>query len=238
MDLKQLLIDGCKDFNIDISDEKAEQFIKYKELLIDWNEKINLTTITDDREIIIKHFLDSISVLMFTDIKNKKVIDVGAGAGFPGIPLRIIEPSVKITLMDTLNKRVNFLNDVIENLKLQGVDALWSRAEDIGVKREYRECFDIAISRAVANLSTLSEYCLPLVKVGGSFVSLKGPEVEGELTEAANAIVILGGEVQKIEKVKLPHTDIVHSIVFIKKIKQTPTKYPRKSGKPAKEPIK
>jgi 16S rRNA (guanine527-N7)-methyltransferase len=234
---EQLLVEGCGQLNIDVSC-KVDKFEKYMNLLIEWNEKINLTAIIEPNEVVTKHFIDSLSVLKFMDLSNKSVIDVGTGAGFPGVPLNIVNPSIKVTLFDSLNKRINFLNEIIGELKLNNISAVHGRAEDFGVNKEYREKFDISISRAVANLSTLSEYCLPFVKVGGYFISMKGPEVDEELKEASKAISVLGGQLERVEKIQLPGTDIIHSIIFIKKIKQCPTNYPRKAGKPSKEPIK
>lgn len=238
MDLEKLLIDGLNQIEVNIDESKANRFLKYKELLLEWNEKVNLTAITDDKEVITKHFIDSLTLLKFADLSQKSVIDVGTGAGFPGLPLKIAESSINLTLLDSLNKRINFLEEVKNALKLEKVTLIHGRAEDFGVKPEYREKFDISLSRAVANLSTLSEYCLPFVKTDGYFISFKGPEIEEELKDGQKAIKILGGKVENIEKITLPFTDITHSIVFIKKIKQTPTIYPRKSGKPSKDPIK
>ena len=238
MDLKKLLIEGSKQIDVNIDENKANKFLKYKDLLLDWNEKVNLTAIIDEEEVIVKHFIDSLSLLKFKDLSNKRIIDVGTGAGFPGLPLRIADESIELTLLDSLNKRINFLREVEVQLGLENVELVHGRAEDFGVDSNYREEFDISLSRAVANIATLSEYCLPFVKVGGYFISLKGPEVDDELIDGQKAIGVLGGEVEEIKKITLPFTDITHSIVFIKKIKQTPTIYPRKAGKPSKDPIK
>lgn len=238
MNLKELLIKGTSEIGIKIDDAQAETFLKYKEILLEWNERVNLTSITDDQEVIIKHFIDSLTLLKFTELSQKNVIDVGTGAGFPGLPLKIAESSIELTLLDSLNKRVNFLEEVKNILKFDNVTLIHGRAEDFGTRPEFREKFDISLSRAVANLATLCEYCLPFVKLNGYFISLKGPEIDNELKEGQNAIGILGGKVELVEKITLPFTDITHSIVFIKKIKQTPTIYPRKAGKPSKDPIK
>lgn len=238
MELKEILINGCKELSININNNHAEKFIKFKELLILWNQKINLTTITQEEEIITKHFLDSISVLKYINLSGMKILDVGTGAGFPGLPINIVLPDTHVTLLDSLNKRIEYLKEVKEALMLENIEFIWGRAEDFGVKGEYREQYDISISRAVANMGTLSEYCLPFVKIGGYFISLKGPDIEDELKDSIKAIDVLGGKLDRIEKVKIPYTDITHSIVFIKKIKQTPSGYPRKAGKPSKEPIR
>lgn len=232
MALKEILLKNG------ILEEKCAQFFKYYEMLIDWNEKINLTAITDEDEVAQKHFLDSLNANVDGIIKNGfSVIDVGTGAGFPGIPLKINDPSLKLTLLDSLAKRVNFLNEVTKSLGLENVAAVHARAEELGVKKEYREKFDVCVSRAVANLATLSELCLPFVKCGGYFVSLKGPKAEQEVNEAQKAIKILGGEFVGIENYDVSDTDLNHNIVIIKKISHTPTKYPRKAPKPAKEPL-
>lgn len=217
--------------------KQLEQFFEYMELLIEWNEKMNLTAITEPEEIILKHFIDSITILK--DIKdNSRVVDVGTGAGFPGIPLKIIREDIEITLLDSLNKRVNFLNEVIEQLKLKKITAIHSRAEELGKNKKYRENFDYATSRAVANLSTLAEYLMPFVKLNGACISMKGSDVETEIEESKKAISILGGEIKNIEKFQLPKSDMNRNIIIINKVKCTPSKYPRKAGTPAKEPIK
>lgn len=238
MDLKQLLLDSTKQLNIELSEAQVEDFLKYKDLLLEWNEKFNLTSITEEQEVIIKHFIDSLTLIKFADFSNKKIIDVGTGAGFPGIPLKIVDESIELTLLDSLNKRIKFLEEVKNQLSLEKVGLVHGRAEDFGANPEYREKFDFSLSRAVANLATLNEYCLPFVKVGGYFICQKGLEIENELKEGQKAIEKLGGVVERVEKITLPFTDIIHSIVFIKKIKQTPTIYPRKAGKPSKDPIK
>ena len=203
---------------------------------------MNLTAITEYEEVILKHFLDSLSIVKVSNfdqnkLAGKSVIDIGTGAGFPGIPLKIAFPELKITLLDSLNKRVNFLNEVIEMLGLKNVTAVHGRAEDYAKQKEHREKYDFCVSRAVANLSTLSEYCIPFVKEGGSFISYKSGKIDEELTQAENAVKILGGKVQDVVKFPLMDTDMDRSFVVIKKVKPTAKKYPRKAGLPSKEPL-
>ncbi|MGE4283127.1 MAG: 16S rRNA (guanine(527)-N(7))-methyltransferase RsmG [Clostridia bacterium] len=239
MEYRQLLKEGASQLNIDLSDAQINKFLIFKNVLIEWNKKMNLTAIEDEGEIIVKHFLDSISCMTTNIFKPRcKVIDVGTGAGFPGIPLKLVDDTIEMTLLDSLNKRLIFLDEVISQLKINNITTVHSRAEDLGSNKEYREKFDVSISRAVANLSILAEYCLPFVKVGGFFVSMKGPNMKEEMIGAENAIHILGGELTDIKTVVLPYTQIEHSIIIIKKARQCPTKYPRKAGKPSKEPLK
>lgn len=238
MDFKRLLIEYAASMDLYIDFEAAERLEEYKALLIEWNEKMNLTAITDEKEIIIKHFLDSISVLKYMELSSfSKSVDIGTGAGFPGIPLKILRPDAEFTLLDSLNKRVNFLNTVIDKLSLKNIEAVHLRAEEGASKKEYRESFDYCFSRAVASLSVLSEYCLPYVKKGGSFVSYKGPDTKEEIASSQNALKILGGKIKKEEKVQLPQSDIIHSLIFIEKISHTPAKYPRKPGVIKEKPI-
>lgn len=228
-----------KSMNLSVrfSVEQLEQFFDYMNLLIEWNEKMNLTAITDPEEIILKHFIDSITILK--EIKdNSKVVDVGTGAGFPGVPLSIMNPTLKITLVDSLNKRLIFLQEVVNRLKLKNIEIVHARAEEFGQNKKYRESFDIATSRAVANLSTLSEYLIPLVKVGGKAISMKASEAQEEINDAKKAIEVLGGSIEKIDEFNLPQSDIGRTVIIIKKDKQTSNKYPRKPGTPSKEPIK
>lgn len=222
------------------ADERtAGQFDTYYRLLIEWNEKINLTAITEEREAALKHFVDCISAFECGKIADGcSVIDVGTGAGFPGLPLKIFNPTLKVTLMDSLNKRINFLNEVVSALGLGDVSTVHARAEELGKNKAHREKYDICVSRAVANLATLSELCLPLVKVGGYFISMKGPKADDELKEASKAIELCGGEFEEIKKYAIDETDYDHNLVVIKKIKPTPPRYPRNAPKPAKEPIK
>lgn len=232
------LLEGIVDLGIELNEEQKRSFIEYKRLLKEWNEKINITAITEDEDIDIKHFLDSLTPYITNLFNgNKRIIDVGTGGGFPGLPLKILNPQLQITLLDSLNKRIVFLNEVINSLKLNDIEAIHGRAEELGKNAKYREKYDIAISRAVASLNTLSEYCMPFVKVGGYFISMKGPDVDDELKEADKGIKILGGKIIKKEIVNLPKSDIVHSLIIIEKTKETPTKYPRVGGKPKKNPL-
>lgn len=225
------------DLEVQFSVEQLERFFTYMELLIEWNEKINLTAIIEPEEIILKHFIDSITILK--EIKDGgTLVDVGTGAGFPGIPLSIMNPTIKITLVDSLNKRLIFLQEVINQLKLENVEIVHARAEEFGQNKKYREKFDIATSRAVANLSTLSEYLIPLVKMDGKVISMKASAAQEEINEAKNAIKILGAKIEKIDEFNLPQSDIGRTVIVMNKEKETPNKYPRKPGIPSKEPIK
>ena len=229
---------GLYELGINLSLKQREQFDKYYELLIEWNKVMNLTGITEYDEVNLKHFIDSLSVVRVVDMKSvKRVIDVGTGAGFPGIPLKIAFPDTEILLLDSLNKRVKFLNEVITTLGLENITAIHGRAEDIAKNKSYREQFDLCVSRAVANLSTLCEYSLPFLWISGSFVSYKGEYSENEIKQAEKAVDILGGKISKIDRFKLPGTDMGRSLIKIDKVKKTPGKYPRKAGLPAKEPI-
>lgn len=234
--LKELLLEGSSKFDIVLGEEQAGRFFKYKDILKEWNEKINLTAIEDDKEIIIKHFIDSLSIAPFIKDRGTKLIDVGTGAGFPGIPLKIVFPDLKVTLLDSLEKRIKFLDQVIKELGLKEIKAVHSRAEDKGVAADYREQFDIACARAVANLPVLLEYCLPFVKVGGYFIAMKGSSTE-EIDNSKKALDILGGKIEDVKEFVLPSSDIKRNVVVVKKFRQTPTKYPRKSGKVSKDPL-
>lgn len=226
------------DLGITLSKNQIEQFLRYFELLVEWNEKINLTAITEYGDVLKKHFVDSLSLIKALDpAKELKLIDVGTGAGFPGLALKIAFPNLKVTLLDSLNKRILFLDEVISQLGLSGVETIHGRAEDFAGKPEYREAYDLCVSRAVANLSTLSEYCLPFVKVGGSFVAYKSEKIEEELGQAQKAISILGGALKKQAEFTLPSSDVYRNLVVIEKEKSTPKKYPRKAGMPSKEPL-
>jgi 16S rRNA (guanine527-N7)-methyltransferase len=239
MEFFQLMKEASLEVGIDLSEYQYNQFIKYMKLLQEWNEKINLTAIIEDEEIIKKHFIDCIKAFKSENItKAKTIIDVGTGAGFPGLPIAIMNPNVEVTLLDSLNKRINFLNLVVEELSLKNVKTIHSRAEDGARNKELREKFDVATSRAVANMAVLSEFCLPYVKVNGYFVALKGPAIEDELKDGQKAINTLGGEFKNIIEVKIEESDLKHNIVEIKKIKQCPKVYPRKAGTVNKKPIK
>lgn len=222
---------------IKLSEEQKDQFFNYMELLIDWNEKINLTAIIEPNEIILKHFIDSISISKYIE-KNAYVADIGTGAGFPGIPLKIVRNDIKIVLVDSLNKRIKFLDEVIEKIGLTNIETIHKRAEEFGNDKNYREKFDVVTSRAVANLATLSEYLLPLTKVNGKCLSMKGPGANEEINDAKNAIKVFGGTISNVFEFKLPDSDINRTVIEIKKVKNTPSKYPRKAGIPAKEPVK
>ena len=237
--MNQLLEIKLKELNIQINEIQKKQFDTFYSMLVEWNKVMNLTGITEYEEVIEKHFVDSISIVNIFDLSEiNTVIDVGTGAGFPGIPLKIAFPHLKITLLDSLNKRINFLDSVIDELKLDGIYTIHGRAEDFAKKDDYRERYDLCVSRAVANLSTLSEYCLPYIRVGGMFISYKSGDVDDEVLESKKAISILGGKLDNVVKFQLPGTDINRSFIKIEKIKNTGKKYPRKAGLPSKEPLK
>lgn len=224
---------------IQLTEMQYNQFDEYYKLLIEWNKVMNLTGITDYHEVNEKHFVDSLSIIQAIDLNQvENMIDIGTGAGFPGIPLKIAFPHLNIVLLDSLNKRINFLNEVIEKLELQGIETIHGRAEDFAKRKEYREQFSVCVSRAVANLATLSEYCLPYVKTGGKFISYKSGEIDEEVINSEKAISILGGKVERIIKFSLPNTEIKRSFVVVSKEKTTAKKYPRKAGMPSKEPLK
>ena len=222
--------------NIMLSDTQKQQFQKYYELLIEWNNKMNLTAITEENEVAIKHFYDSVTLLMFVDVPcGAKVIDVGTGAGFPGIPLKIVRPDIKLTLLDSLNKRLIFLNEVCNSLEIDA-EIIHKRAEEGGRDKKLRDKFDIATSRAVANMNTLSEYCIPYVKVGGKFVAMKGKNGKAELEKGIGAVKILGGEKENVAEFSLPSGD-ERTIIVINKISPTPKEFPRQSGKIKNKPL-
>lgn len=227
-----------KELDISLSEKQRMQFNEFHRLLVEWNEKMNLTGITDYDEVLSKHFFDSLTCIKgLEDWTDLKVIDVGTGAGFPGVPMKIANPSIEITLLDSLSKRINFLDLVADELELEDVKLIHGRAEDYGQDEQYRETFDAAISRAVADLAVLSEYVLPFIKIGGVFVAQKSINARNEIELANNAIEILGGKIRDIIDVKVPGTEIVHALVIIEKVKHTPDKYPRKAGKPTKKPL-
>lgn len=233
-EFKEKMLNECENIGIKLNEEQIMAFYKYMNILVEWNEKMNLTAITEPNEVIKKHFVDCLSILKYIP-KQGKVIDVGTGAGFPGIPIKIAESSLNITLLDSLNKRVNFLNEVINIINLSNIIAIHSRAEEyaIGEKREF---YDVAVSRAVAELPTLLEYLMPYVKVGGICICMKGPKALEELEKSRKAIEILGGKFEKIENMNIDE-NMERNIIIIKKVKNTSNKYPRKAGKPSKEPI-
>ena len=223
---------------IRLTDVQKRQFDRYYELLIEWNRVMNLTGITEYDEVNLKHFTDSLTIVRIKDMENvSTLIDVGTGAGFPGIPIKIAFPHIEVTLLDSLNKRIKFLDQVVEELDLKDVVTLHGRAEDFAKKEEYREKFDLCASRAVANLSTLSEYCLPFIKKGGCFVSYKSADSDEEIQQSEKALDILGGKIERVDKFVLPGSDMGRALVMIEKVKNTPRKYPRKAGVPSKEPL-
>ena len=231
-------VKDLSELNVVLTDMQIEQFLLYYETLAEWNQVMNLTAITEYREVMKKHFVDSISLVKAYDVtQNVKVIDVGTGAGFPGLALKIAFPNLKVTLLDSLNKRIQFLDAVIEKLGVKDVETIHGRAEDLAKPGKLREQYDLCVSRAVANLATLSEYCLPFVKVGGQFISYKSEKISEETDAAEKAISLLGGKVKGQVEFKLPDSDIYRNLFVIDKIKETPGKFPRKAGMPVKEPI-
>lgn len=227
---------GLEKLKLELTEKQIEQFLKYYEMLVEKNKVMNLTAITEYDEVIEKHFLDSISLCQVYDLsKPVKILDMGTGAGFPGVPLKIAFPKIEITLADSLNKRIKFLDEVVNELGLEKVTTIHARAEELAKNKEHRENYDLVLSRAVANLSTLGEYCIPFVKMGGNFISYKSGEIEEEVNAAKNAVKILGGQIKDIYKFDL--SDQKRSFVTIEKIKTTPKTYPRKAGTPSKEPL-
>lgn len=236
--MHNLLEEKVKGLGLALSEKQMQQFEDYYHILVEWNEFMNLTAITDYEEVVEKHFIDSLSIVNAIHVEDvDTVIDIGTGAGFPGIPLKIAFPHLRVTLLDSLNKRVKFLEEVIDQLELEDITAVHGRAEDYAKKKEHREQYQMCVSRAVANLATLSEYCLPYVRVGGIFISYKSGEIEEELNSSENAIKLLGGNAEDIIKFQLPGTDIGRSFVKIRKEKITAKRYPRKAGLPSKEPL-
>ena len=235
--MKELILNGCSELGIDISQKTADALIKYYEILVERNKSVNLTRITEPDEVVTKHFLDSLTANL-TGHVGKKVIDVGTGAGFPGLVLKCVTPAIRLTLLDSLNKRITFLQDAAKEMNIRDdIEFIHSRAEDAGLDKKHREKYDTAVSRAVANMRTLSEWCLPLVRTGGYFLALKGPLAEEELTDALPAIEVLGGEVEGIFTAKIPYTDLQHKIIIVKKVRPTPTQFPRKGKKATEIPV-
>ena len=236
----EFLKDSLKELNITCTDEMTERFVKFHSLLCEWNSFMNLTAITQWNDVVTKHFADSLSLSKcvddMTDV-SYSLLDIGTGAGFPGIPLKIAYPKLDITLMDSLNKRIGFLNEVIKDLNLSDIRAIHSRAETLGHNSDYRQNFDLVVSRAVANMTVLSELCLPYVKVGGRFICYKTDSSEEEVREASKALDILGGEVSDCIEFRLPMSDITRRLYVISKVKDTPAKYPRKEGTPSRSPL-
>ena len=236
--MNKRLLDKVESLSLSLDEKQVQQFITFYEMLVEWNKVMNLTGITEYDKVVEKHFVDSLSLVKAIDInKSETVIDIGTGAGFPGIPIKIAFPHLKVTLLDSLNKRIKFLNAVIDELGLEGIETIHGRAEDFAKQEKYREQYDLCVSRAVANLSTLSEYCLPYVKVNGMFVPYKSGDIDEELNNSKKAVQILGGKIEDSIKFQLPGTDIGRSFVKIKKIKNTGKKFPRKAGLPSKEPL-
>ena len=236
LEFNKVLDNYTNKLNIELNKKQIEQLYTYMNMLIEWNEKINLTAITEPSEIVLKHFIDSFTINEFIK-ENAYVADVGSGAGFPGIPIKILRKDINLVLVDSLNKRIKFLDEVIEKLGLDNVKTVHARAEEFGQNKNYREKFDIVTSRAVANLSTLSEYLIPLSAVGGKVLAMKGPGAKEEIENSKNAIKILGGTIFYVKEFKLPNSDIERTIVEINKISSTNSKYPRKAGVPSKEPL-
>ena len=235
----KLLIEALEDMGIPYTEETILKFQKYMELILEWNEKVNLTSITDKDEFVKKHFIDSIAICAFPQMQNaKKVIDVGTGAGFPGIPLAILYPQKEFSLMDSLNKRIKIIDEIAKQIGIKNITLCHGRAEELAQNREYREQFDLCVSRAVANLAVLSEYCLPFVRIGGWFAPYKSGAVEEELNGSLKGIEMLGGHFEQNSQLNIKGYDLDHRILFIKKVKKTLSKYPRKAGTPAKEPLK
>ena len=236
--MSQIFDRKLQELGIALNEKQKEQFVSFYELLVEWNKVMNLTAITEKEEVNEKHFIDSLSIVKAVDMNSvTTVVDIGTGAGFPGIPLKIAFPHLKVMLLDSLNKRIRFLDTAIDTLGLEHIDTNHVRAEDFAKIPEYREQFDICVSRAVANLTTLSEYCMPYVRKQGLFVPYKSGEIDNEVIQSKGAIHILGGKLENVVKFQLPGSEINRSFVMIRKIQNTPKKYPRKAGLPAKEPL-
>lgn len=235
-DFKEKFLNELKKMNIEVSDKQLEQFYSYMKGILEWNTKINLTAIVEEDMFIVKHFIDSLTINKY--IKDSKtLIDIGTGAGFPGIPIKIMNENLNITLIDSINKKLNVIRDLSEKLKLNNIEVIHSRAEELAQNKKYREMYDIATTRAVSNLSTISEYMLPFVKINGIAICMKGPNFKEELEESKKAIEVLGGKIEKIESINVGE-ELERNIIVIRKIKNTPIKYPRGQSKPLKEPIR
>ncbi len=235
-DFRKELVEKALKIRIELSEHQIEQFYIYMKLLTEWNEKINLTAIIEPKEIILKHFIDSLTISSQIQ-QSRTIADIGSGAGFPGIPLKIVNPEKELVLIDSLSKRVNFLNEVIKKCNINGITAIHARVEEIGHNSKYRGQFDVTTSRAVAKLNVLLEYMMPLVKLGGKCICLKGPNIDDEIEESKKALNILGGEISKIEKINLPDSDNKRTIIEVLSVKQLPNKYPRKPGTPTSSPL-
>lgn len=233
-----ILEEGCKELGITLDEIQKKQFTDFYEYLVEKNKVMNLTGITEFQEVLIKHFLDSLACVKAVDMSRiKRIMDIGTGAGFPGVPLKIAFPHLEACLLDSLKKRVNFLEETFQMLKLENITAIHGRAEEYAKNKQYRETYDLCVSRAVSNLATLSEYCLPYVKTGGYFISYKSGTVQEEVEQAQKAVKILGGKIKDVVYFQLPDSEIQRSLVVIEKIKATPGRYPRKAGTPLKEPL-
>ena len=233
-----ILEEGCRELGITLDEIQKKQFTDFYEYLVEKNKVMNLTGITEFQEVLVKHFLDSLACVKAVDMSRiKRIMDIGTGAGFPGVPLKIAFPHLETCLLDSLKKRVNFLEETFQMLKLENITAIHGRAEEYAKNKQYRETYDLCVSRAVSNLATLSEYCLPYVKTGGYFISYKSGTVQEEVEQAQKAVKILGGKIQDVVYFQLPDSEIQRSLVVIEKIKATPGRYPRKAGTPLKEPL-
>jgi 16S rRNA (guanine527-N7)-methyltransferase len=235
-EFKRIFLEETKKINIEVTDLMINQFYNYMLGIIEWNDKVNVTAITDEKMFIVKHFIDSLTVNGYLENKTS-LIDIGTGAGFPGIPLKILNPNLKVTLIDSVNKKLNVIRDLSERINLENIEIIHTRAEDLANNSKYREKYDVATTRAVSNLSTIVEYMLPFVKVGGIAICMKGPNYKEELEDSKNAIKILGGEIEKIDTLNV-NDELERNIIIIKKVKETSKKYPRGQGKPLKEPIR
>jgi 16S rRNA (guanine527-N7)-methyltransferase len=232
----KLILEGAKEFGVNLDSGMLAQFNTYKDTLKEWNKRINLTAIEEDTDIAIKHFIDSLTIIPYMGDEKINLLDVGTGAGFPGIPAKIVYKNIRLTLLDSLEKRINFLNQLIQILEIKDILTIHGRAEDLGQNPKYREKFDVCTARAVAGLPVLLEYCLPFVKIGGTFIAMKGSSLD-EVELSQKALCTLGGEIDEIKEITLPFSDIKRNLIIVKKIRHTSTKYPRKAGKPSKKPL-